>query len=124
MQPSNLTVTMLGSGTSAGVPMIGCHCSVCSSTDPRDHRSRPSIAVHYQQNGTPRNILVDTAPELRLQAVRNRLDTIDAVVYTHAHADHIYGLDDVRRYNTISKSALPLYAAPETLATLRSSFPY
>jgi len=120
---------MLGSGTSAGVPMIGCHCSVCSSSDPRDHRSRPSIAVHYSDNGGRnggggRNILIDTSPELRLQAVRNQLDRIDAVVYTHAHADHIFGLDDLRRYNTVMRAAMPLYAAPDVLSTLRRIFPY
>jgi phosphoribosyl 1,2-cyclic phosphate phosphodiesterase len=122
---SSLTITMLGSGTSAGVPMIGCHCAVCSSSDPRDRRSRPSIAVHYTDAANiPRTILVDTAPELRIQAVDNRLDRIDALVYTHAHADHIFGLDDVRRYNTILKGPLPLYAAPEALETLRRSFAY
>jgi len=120
-----LSITMLGSGTSAGVPMIGCHCEVCSSTDPRDHRSRPSIAVHYDAgNGSARNILIDTSPELRLQAVRHRLDRVDAVVYTHAHADHIFGLDDLRRYNTVMQAAMPLYAAPDVMATLRGIFPY
>jgi phosphoribosyl 1,2-cyclic phosphate phosphodiesterase len=120
-----LTVTMLGSGTSAGVPMIGCRCAVCSSGDPKDQRSRPSIAVHYADaGGVQRDILVDTSPELRLQSVRNRLDRIDAVVYTHAHADHIFGLDDVRRFNTILQAPLPLYASEETLATLRKTFGY
>jgi len=116
---------MLGSGTSAGVPMIGCHCAVCASLDPRDQRSRPSIVVSYAgPDGTPHNILVDTAPELRLQAVREGLDRISAVVFTHAHADHIFGLDDVRRYNTLSGAPLPLYAAPSTMTTLRGVFPY
>jgi phosphoribosyl 1,2-cyclic phosphate phosphodiesterase len=115
-----ITVTVLGSGTSAGVPMIGCHCAVCSSDDPRDHRTRPSIVVSYDDH----NILIDTSPELRLQAVRARLDRISAVVYTHAHADHIFGLDDVRRYNTISGKPLPLYAMPESMKTLQRSFPY
>jgi phosphoribosyl 1,2-cyclic phosphate phosphodiesterase len=120
-----LTVTMLGSGTSAGVPMIGCRCAVCSSKDPKDQRSRPSIAVHYDDDaGVRRDILVDTSPELRLQSVRNRLDKIDAVVYTHAHADHIYGLDDVRRYNTINQAPLPLYASAETLRMLQTCFAY
>ena len=117
---TGLTVTFLGSGTSAGVPMIGCHCAVCSSNDPRDQRSRPSIVVSYGGH----NILVDTAPELRLQAVRERLDQVSAVVYTHAHADHIFGLDDVRRYNTLMNGPLPLYAAPDAMATLRRCFSY
>jgi phosphoribosyl 1,2-cyclic phosphate phosphodiesterase len=116
---------MLGSGTSAGVPMIGCHCAVCSSSDPRDQRSRPSIVVSYAgPDGMPHNILVDTTPELRLQAVRENLDRISAVVFTHAHADHIFGLDDVRRYNTMSGAPVPLYAAADTMETLRSVFPY
>lgn len=100
--------------------MIGCHCAVCESTDPRDKRSRPSIVVAYGD----RTILVDTTPELRLQAVANRIDHVDAVVYTHAHADHVFGLDDVRRYNTVSGSPLPLYATAETLARLKESFAY
>jgi len=123
-----MTVTVLGSGTSAGVPMIGCHCAVCESTDPRDRRTRPSIVVSYGGAGadgeTRHNILVDTTPELRLQAVREGLDRISAVVYTHAHADHIFGLDDVRRYNTIMGSPLPLYADAAAMATLRQSFGY
>jgi phosphoribosyl 1,2-cyclic phosphate phosphodiesterase len=118
--PSPLEVTVLGSGTSAGVPMIGCHCAVCTSADPRDRRTRPSIAVHYGG----RSILVDTSPELRLQSVANRLDRIDAVVFTHAHADHIFGLDDVRRFNTILGGPLPLYATETTLDVLRRSFSY
>ncbi|HVX85472.1 MAG TPA: MBL fold metallo-hydrolase [Phycisphaerae bacterium] len=121
---SELTVTVMGSGTSAGVPMIGCHCAVCTSGDPRDKRTRPSIAVSYEGEGRERTILVDTTPELRLQAVANRIDRIDAVVYTHAHADHIFGLDDVRRYNTLLAGPLPLYAAEDALATLRRSFAY
>lgn len=105
--------------------MIGCHCPVCRSDDPRDRRSRPSIVVAYDgPDGAPHNILVDTAQELRLQAVREGLDHISAVVYTHAHADHIFGLDDVRRYNTTGGKPLPLYAAPHTMETLRSVFPY
>ncbi len=116
----SLSITVLGSGTSAGVPMIGCHCAVCSSSDPRDRRTRPSIAVH--RGGE--SILIDTTPELRLQAVANRLDRIEAVVFTHAHADHIFGLDDVRRFNTICGGPLPIYAAPEALATLQRCFPY
>jgi phosphoribosyl 1,2-cyclic phosphate phosphodiesterase len=122
---NSFSVTILGSGTSAGVPMIGCHCPVCSSTDPRDNRTRPSIVVHYLDSaGKLRHILIDTTPELRIQAVANRLDWIDAVVYTHAHADHIFGLDDVRRYNTLINAPLPLYAAPHTMEQLKTAFAY
>jgi phosphoribosyl 1,2-cyclic phosphate phosphodiesterase len=117
---NRMVVTMLGSGTSAGVPMIGCHCAVCTSADARDKRMRPSILVSYAGH----NILVDTSPELRLQAVREGIDRISAVVYTHAHADHIFGLDDVRRYNTLMQGALPVYATAETMQRLRDSFPY
>jgi phosphoribosyl 1,2-cyclic phosphate phosphodiesterase len=105
--------------------MIGCHCAVCSSSDPHDQRTRPSIVVSYADGaGQMHNILVDTTPELRLQARREGLDRISAVVFTHGHADHIFGLDDVRRYNTIMQAPLPLYAAAETLSTLRRCFPY
>lgn len=120
-----LTITFLGSGTSAGVPMIGCHCAVCSSTDPRDQRSRPSIAVAYNgPDGARHTVIVDTTPELRLQAIREGIDRISAVVYTHAHADHIFGMDDVRRYNAVMGAPLPLYASPETMGKLQSCFPY
>ena len=113
-------VTVLGSGTSAGVPMIGCHCAVCGSDDRHDKRTRPSIVV--ETGG--RTILVDTTPELRLQAVANKIDRVDAVVFTHAHADHIFGLDDVRRYNSLLQAPLPVYGSPETLAALERIFPY
>src|SRR5690348_17826752 len=79
----------LGTGTSAGVPMIGCHCEVCSSTDPHEKRTRPSVVISYNDT----RVLVDTTPELRLQCIANGIDLIDAVVYTHAHADLIMGLD-------------------------------
>jgi phosphoribosyl 1,2-cyclic phosphate phosphodiesterase len=82
------------------------------------------VVSYAGADGASHNILVDTAPELRLQAVRERLDRISAVVFTHAHADHIFGLDDVRRYNTMSGVPLPLYAAPDTMETLRRAFPY
>lgn len=115
-----IRVTVLGSGTSAGVPMIGCHCPVCSSTDPRDKRTRPSIVVEYGGH----SVLIDTSPELRLQSVANGIDRIDAVVYTHAHADHIFGLDDVRRFNTILNGPLPVYAQVEHMRTIQNAFPY
>src|SRR5262249_35604099 len=109
MASSPLTIKVLGSGTSVGVPTIGCHCAVCTSTDPRDNRMRPSILVSYEG----RNILVDTTPDFRAQALRARIDHLDAVVFTHAHADHIMGLDDVRPFNFRQKEPIPIYAAPD-----------
>src|ERR1051325_10200864 len=102
----SVELLFLGTGTSAGVPMIGCHCEVCTSDDPHDKRTRPSVVISY---GSTR-VLVDTTPELRLQAVACGLDRIDAIVYTHAHADHIMGLDDVRRFNTIKGGSLDVWA--------------
>ena len=95
-QTSNMIrVTILGSGTSHGVPMIGSDCAVCTSTDPRDKRTRPSIVVDYGD----RAVLVDTTPELRLQCLACGIRKVDAVLFTHHHADHVTGLDDLRRFN-------------------------
>lgn len=116
----DITVTFLGSGTSAGVPMIACDCAVCASTDARNHRTRPSISVHY--DGA--SILVDTTPELRLQALATKLKRIDAVVYTHAHADHIMGLDDLRRFNAVQGGPLDLWADAKTFNSLKTCFGY
>jgi phosphoribosyl 1,2-cyclic phosphate phosphodiesterase len=113
-------ITVLGSGTSVGVPTIGCHCAVCTSTDPRDNRLRPSILISYQD----RNVLVDTTPDFRTQALRARIDRLDAVLYTHAHADHMMGFDDIRPFNFRQRGDLPVYAAPDTMDSLRRCFPY
>ena len=110
----------LGTGTSAGVPMIGCRCDVCRSADPRDKRTRPSVVI--SRGGS--RVLVDTTPELRLQCVSNGVEMIDAVVYTHAHADHVMGLDDVRRFNALRGGPLEVWADERTFATLSTCFAY
>jgi phosphoribosyl 1,2-cyclic phosphate phosphodiesterase len=113
-------ITVLGSGTSVGVPTIGCHCAVCTSADPRDNRLRPSILVSYGDH----NVLIDTTPDFRTQALRARIERLHAVVYTHAHADHMMGFDDVRPFNFRQSGDLPVYAAPDTMASLRNCFSY
>jgi len=115
-----LKITVLGSGTSVGVPTIGCQCAVCTSADPRDNRLRPSILVSYQG----RNVLIDTTPDFRTQALRAGIDHLDAVLFTHAHADHMMGLDDVRPFNFRQRGHIPIYAAPDTMAAIQRCFPY
>jgi phosphoribosyl 1,2-cyclic phosphate phosphodiesterase len=117
---ASIELLFLGTGTSAGVPMIGCHCPVCSSADPHDRRTRPSVVISFGQT----RVLVDTAPELRLQCVANHVDRIDAVVYTHAHADHIMGLDDVRRFNALRAGPLDVWADERTFTALERCFGY
>src|SRR5690242_1131878 len=113
-------ITVLGSGTSVGVPTIGCYCEVCTSADPRDNRLRPSILVSYGG----RNVLIDTTPDFRTQALRAHIDHLDAVLFTHAHADHIMGLDDVRPFNFRQRADIPIYAAADTLAAIQRVFRY
>jgi phosphoribosyl 1,2-cyclic phosphate phosphodiesterase len=115
-----LVVTVLGSGTSQGVPMIGCRCPVCQSPDPRDKRTRSSIYLETPQV----KILVDTTPDLRQQALREGLDHLDAVLFTHPHADHIMGFDDLRRFCEIQGSSLPVYGSEQTLAGVERIFFY
>ncbi len=117
---SPVELLFLGTGTSAGVPMIGCGCPVCTSPDPRDRRTRPSVVI--SQGDT--RVLADTTPELRLQCVANGVNSIDAVVVTHAHADHIMGLDDVRRFNALRGGPLDVYAEPATREVLDRCFGY
>jgi phosphoribosyl 1,2-cyclic phosphate phosphodiesterase len=114
-------VTFLGTGTSHGVPMIGCGCDVCRSADPRDKRLRPSI--HLAVDGGPA-VLVDTATDLRQQALVNDIVRVDAVMFTHSHADHIMGLDELRRFNVLGGRRIPVYADRRTAAELRRIFSY
>jgi phosphoribosyl 1,2-cyclic phosphate phosphodiesterase len=113
------TLTVLGSGTSMGVPTIGCTCGVCQSEDPMDKRTRPSIMVSYGG----RTVVIDTTPDFRQQAIREGVRRVDAVIYTHAHADHILGLDDLRPL-TFWSGDIPLYADPATLTRLTEIFGY
>jgi phosphoribosyl 1,2-cyclic phosphate phosphodiesterase len=114
-------VTVLGSGTSHGVPMIGCTCAVCRSTDPRDRRTRPSVYLDVD-NGP--KLLIDTSTDLRQQALTHGVLRIDAILFTHSHADHVMGLDDSRRFSQMQKGAIPAYADALTVASLRKTFYY
>jgi phosphoribosyl 1,2-cyclic phosphate phosphodiesterase len=114
-------VLVLGTGTSHGVPMIGCECATCTSADPRDRRSRASILL---QSAEGASVLVDTTPDLRSQALACNVRRVDAIVYTHSHADHVMGLDDVRRFNVLQRSAIPCYGDERTLADLRRIYSY
>lgn len=131
----SIRITVLGSGTSHGVPMIGCDCAVCRSTDPRDARLRPSILIEAPQDGRALgrppgdgragcSILVDTSTDLRTQALKYDLRRVDGILFTHSHADHIFGLDEVRRFNALQRSAIPCYADRATVADLRRVFAY
>jgi phosphoribosyl 1,2-cyclic phosphate phosphodiesterase len=127
----NLKITVLGSGTSHGVPAIGCDCAVCRSTDPRDRRTRPSILIELQSvapqplfASAVRSILVDTSTDLRAQALAQRVRRIDAILFTHGHADHVLGIDDTRRFNEMQQTPIGCYANAGTVAGLREMFPY
>ena len=114
------TFIFLGTGTSVGVPMIGCDCSVCRSTDPRNNRYRTSALIRTPQG----NILIDTGPELRLQLLREQIGIVHAVLYTHYHADHLHGLDDLRPIPRLLGGPVPLYCNAETEGKIRTAFAY
>ena len=115
-----MRLTFLGTGTSFGVPQIGCACAVCRSEDPRDKRTRVGALV--ESDGL--RLLLDTPPELRLQLIAAGVDRVDAVLFTHEHADHTHGIDDVRAISVRRDGALPMYGPVETLASLQQRFPY
>ena len=142
----SLQLLFLGTGTSAGVPMIGCSCRVCRSTDPRDNRTRPSVLIAYpdpslDQNNKPtsikdldnsvilpsdgrRRFLIDTSSDMRTQVIRHNIHRIDGVLYTHSHADHIFGVDDLRRFNAVMGTPIDVYAETATMATIKKMVPY
>lgn len=114
-------LTVLGSGTSMGVPTIGCDCTVCHSQDPRDRRTRPSVLIEYGG----RSVLIDTTPDFREQAIREQIRKLDAVLYTHTHADHLLGIDDLRPLSFLHRpNKLPLYAHPDAAAFIQNMFRY
>ncbi|MFL5329696.1 MAG: MBL fold metallo-hydrolase [Gemmataceae bacterium] len=112
--------TFLGTGTSTGVPALGCDCEVCRSTDPHNKRNRVA-AVISSANG---NLLIDTPPELRLELLHTGIDRIHSVLFTHYHADHLFGIDDIRQFSKYLGGAMPVYCTDEVEASIRTSFAY
>ena len=150
-----LKLTFLGTGTSAGIPLIGCHCDVCSSDNPKNNRTRPSVMISYAplNEGKPKEFapifdalagatrgenmgdiesqrkvlkrfVIDTGPDFRQQMIRHQVDFVDGIFYTHTHADHIYGMDDLRRYNAVLHEPISIYSEPSALEALRKTFHY
>src|ERR1700679_3547788 len=120
MDSESIRITVLGSGTSVGVPMIGCRCAVCHSEDPRDHRLRPSIHIQYGDRG----VLIDTTPDFRYQALRAQIERVDAILFTHSHADHVMWLDYFRPFNYQQGGVIPVHGSEETIGAIPRSFPY
>lgn len=120
-----MKIEVLGSGTSTGVPVLGCSCPVCGSSDPRDNRLRTCVYVSaLGDNSQPVGLLIDSPPDIRTQVLRSNITKVEAVLFTHPHADHMNGLDDLRVYNFINKAPLPLFGSPSTLSHLRRAFNY
>jgi phosphoribosyl 1,2-cyclic phosphate phosphodiesterase len=120
MMVGSRTFTFLGTGTSVGIPMVGCRCEVCQSPNPRNKRYRCSVLITTPSAA----ILIDTAPELRLQLLREQIDRIDAVLFTHAHADHLHGIDDLRPIPKYTNKPVPLFCTAEVEVRIRESFSY
>jgi phosphoribosyl 1,2-cyclic phosphate phosphodiesterase len=115
-----MKIIILGSGTSTGVPMVGCGCPVCTSDDPRNRRTRASIVLEWDG----RYVLIDTSTDLRKQILREKIPCIDAVLFTHSHADHIHGIDDLRGFHFIHKRIIPCFGDSENIATISGNFSY
>lgn len=120
MSEAQLKLTILGSGTSTGVPVLGCQCAVCLSGEPRNQRTRCSVFLEWAGH----KVLIDTATDFRLQALRERIDRVDAVLFTHAHADHVHGIDDLRTFTLRSGHAIPVYASGGELDRIAGLFSY
>lgn len=115
-----MKITVLGSGSSGGVPLIGCSCSVCSSHDPKDKRTRTSLYIEYKDT----KILIDASPDLRQQALRENITYVDTILFTHAHADHIHGIDEVRAFNRVADKSIDIYTNYATLEEIKQRFDY
>ncbi|MBQ7258037.1 MAG: MBL fold metallo-hydrolase [Abditibacteriota bacterium] len=115
-----MILTFLGTGTSNGVPIIGCHCPTCSSKDPKNHRYRCSVAIENEKG----RVIIDTPPEFRLQCIRENIDKVDAVLLTHDHADHIFGLDDLRGFTMQTGESIPVYSSENCLNIVHRAFYY
>lgn len=120
MPPGTRRLRFLGTGTSTGVPALGCDCAVCTSTDPRNHRTRPSVLLELPAG----NLIIDTTPEMRLQLLRERIHRVHAILFTHAHADHLFGLDDARLFPRSIGGPVPVYCEAEVEDTIRTVFSY
>ena len=113
-------VIFLGTGTSHGVPMIGCECPVCTSSDTKNNRTRTSLLIEYQEY----RILIDAGIDLRQQALREKINRIDAILFTHTHADHVFGLDEIRRFNFLGTPTMPVYASADSIVDIRRIYSY
>lgn len=111
---------LLGSGTSQGIPVIGCHCATCKSNNPKNFRTRTSAFLSYND----RNVVIDTSTEFRLQIVQNDIKRLDAVLFSHSHADHVHGLDDIRQFNKMQRTTIPCYGDAATLGDIRRKYDY
>lgn len=120
MSNGEIAVTILGSGTSTGVPVAACSCAVCTGGDVRNARTRCSLLISFRG----KNILIDTTPDLRQQALRERIGHIDAVLYTHTHADHLHGIDDLRPFNIACRALIPIFGSTETIGFIQHAFSY